>query len=243
VQRIDPATPLRAAFFISACRHVLRYVLNHQAVTQYPLFCFDHPFPGVSMFRKSLIAFFAGAALLTGCLVPEKFTAKADIHPDGSYAVSYAGTAVHGLAAMQIAKTGKLSPKDNAALEGEVAKMKRNPDVQSASYKGNGRYELALAAKREKGKALDLLNILSVKTDKDGIITISSPKIDEKSKKELSQLGIKVDGTLAVTIPRDAEVIEHNATATPSFFGLVGTYSWKIGSVDQRPVMKIRLKG
>lgn len=195
------------------------------------------------MFRKSLLAFIAGATLLSGCLVPEKFTARADIHADGSYAVSYTGTAVHGLAAMQIAKTGKLSANDNTALEREVAKMKRNPDVQSVSYKGNGRYELALAANRGKGQSLDLLSILTVKTDKDGVITISSPKIDEKSKKELSQLGIKVDGTLAVTIPKNAEVIEHNATATPSFFGLVGTYTWKIGSVDQRPVMKIRLKG
>jgi len=194
------------------------------------------------MFRKSLIAFVAGATLLTGCLVPEKFVSKADIHPDGSYSVSYAGTAVHGMAAMQIAKTGKLSARDEAGLEQEVSKMKRDPDVQSVSYKGNGRYELVLAAKREKGKALNLLDILSVKTGKDGIITISSAQMNEKSKRELTQLGIKMDGTLAVTIPKDAEVIEHNATATPSFFGLVGTYSWKIGSVDQRPLIRIRLK-
>jgi hypothetical protein len=195
------------------------------------------------MFRKSLIAFVAGATLLAGCLVPEKFTAKADFHPDGSYSLSYAGTVIHGLAAMQIARTGQLNAKDNAALEHEVLKMKQNPDVQSVSYKGNGRYELALAAKRGKGQALDLLNILSVRTSKDGIITIKSAELNEKGKKELAQLGIKMDGTLAVTIPRNAEVIEHNATATPTFFGLVGTYSWKIGSVEQRPVMKIRLKG
>jgi hypothetical protein len=195
------------------------------------------------MFRKSLVAFAAGATLLAGCLIPEKFTAKADIQPDGSYSASYAGTVVHGLAAMQIAKAGRLSANDDASLKREVDKMKRSPDVQSVSYLGNGKYELALAAKREKGKALDLLNILSIKTGKDGIITISSAKIEEKGKKDLSQLGIKVDGTLTVSIPRNAEVIEQNATTTPSFFGLVGTYSWKIGSVEQRPMMRIRLKG
>lgn len=195
------------------------------------------------MNRKSIAALLATVTLLTGCLVPEKFVAKADIHPDGSYSFSYNGTVVHGMAAMQIAKTGKLTAKDETGLDSEAEKMKRNPDVKSVSYKGNGRYELALDATRKKGQPLNMLNIASVRTDKDGIITISSAEIKEKDKKELSQLGIKVDGTLEISVPKNAEIISHNATSTPKFFGLVGTYSWKIGSVDQRPLMKIRLKG
>lgn len=195
------------------------------------------------MNRNSIAALLATATLLTGCLVPEKFAAKADIHPDGSYSFSYNGTVVHGMAAMQIAKTGKLTAKDETGLDREAEKMKRNPDVKSVSYKGNGRYELVLDATRKKGQPLNMLNIASVRTDKDGIITISSAEIKEKDKKELSQLGIKVDGTLEISVPKNAEIISHNATSTPKFFGLVGTYSWKIGSVDQRPLMKIRLKG
>ncbi|MGZ5199209.1 MAG: hypothetical protein ACXWC4_05505 [Telluria sp.] len=195
------------------------------------------------MIRKSIAALAATAALLTGCLVPEKFAAKANFQPDGNYSFSFAGTVVHGMAAMQIAKTGKLTPKDDAALEHEVVSMKRNPDVQSVKYKGNGRYELTLDAKRKKGQALELLNIMNVRTGKDGVITISSAELNEKGKKDLSQLGIKVDGTLEVTIPKNAEVIAHNATGAPTFFGLIGTYSWKIGSVEQRPMMKFRLKG
>lgn len=74
------------------------------------------------------------------------------------------------------------------------------------------------------------------------VITIASGEIDEKGKKQLAQLGIKLDGTLDITIPKNAEVLSHNATSTPSVFGLVGVYSWKIGSVEQRPIMKIRMK-
>lgn len=195
------------------------------------------------MIRKSIAVLAATAVLLTGCLVPEKFAAKASFQADGGYSFSYVGTAVHGMAAMQIAKTGKLNPRDDAALEHEAASMKRNPDVQSVSYKGNGRYELTLDAKRKKGQALELLNIVNVRTGKDGVVTISSAQINEKGKKDLAQLGIKVDGTLEVTIPKNAEVISHNATGTPTFFGQVGTYSWKIGSVEQRPMMRFRLKG
>jgi hypothetical protein len=195
------------------------------------------------MNRRSIVALATVATLVTGCLVPEKFAAKANFQSDGSYSFSYVGTAVHGMAALQLAKTGNLSAKDDAALGSEVSKMTRNPDVRAVSYKGNGRYDLSLEAKRSKAQALDLLGIVSVKTGKDGIVTISSPEINEKSKKELSQLGIKIDGTLDVTIPKNAEVISHNATGTPTFFGLVGTYSWKIGSIEQRPMMKFRLKG
>jgi hypothetical protein len=194
------------------------------------------------MTRKSVVSLVAIAALLAGCLVPEKFAAKAGFQPDGSYTVSYVGTAVHGLAAMQLAKTGKLTAKDEAGLQGEVAKMQRNPDVRSVSYKGNGRYDLTLEAKRNKGQSLDLLNIAKVQTAKDGVVTISSAELNEKSRKELAQMGIKIDGTLDVTIPKNAEVISHNATGTPTFFGMFGTYSWKIGSLDQRPMMKFRLK-
>lgn len=194
------------------------------------------------MNRRSLVALAAATALLTGCLIPEKFAAKANFQPDGSYSFSYNGTAVHGMAALGLAKTGRLSAKDDSAFEQEVPKLKRNPDVRAVSYKGNGRYELNLEAKRAKGQPLNLLDIVKVSTGKDGVVTISSPEMNEKNKKDLSQLGIKVDGTLDVTLPKNAEVISQNATGTPTFFGLFGTYSWKIGSVDQRPMMKFRLK-
>lgn len=195
------------------------------------------------MNQKSMLALAAAAALLTGCLIPEKFAAKADFQPDGSYTFSYNGSVVHGMAAMALAKTGKLSAKDDAALEGEVANMKRSSDVRAVTYKGNGRYDIVLDAKRSKGQALDVQGIVSVKTGTDGVTTISSPEIDEKSRKNLSQLGIRIDGTLDITLPKNAEVISHNATSAPRLFGLVGTYSWKLGSTDQRPMMKFRLKG
>lgn len=194
------------------------------------------------MSRRLVVAFAAVSMLLTGCLIPERFNAKAEFQPDGSYSFTYAGTAVHAMAAMQLAKAGKLTAKDDESLEREVAALKRNPDVRRATYKGNGRYELALESKRKSGQALDVLSIFTVRTGKDGVITIASGELDEKGKKQLAQLGIKLDGTLDITVPKNAEVLSHNATSAPSLFGLVGTYSWKIGSIEQRPLMKIRMK-
>jgi hypothetical protein len=106
------------------------------------------------MSRRLLVAFAAVSMLLAGCLIPERFNAKAEFHPDGSYSFTYAGTVVHAMGAMQLAKTGKLTAKDDASLEREVAALKRNPDVRRANYKGNGRYELSLESKRKSGQAL-----------------------------------------------------------------------------------------
>lgn len=103
------------------------------------------------MSRRLVVAFAAVSMLLTGCLIPERFNAKAEFQPDGSYSFTYAGTAVHAMAAMQLAKAGKLTAKDDESLEREVAALKRNPDVRRATYKGNGRYELALESKRKSG--------------------------------------------------------------------------------------------
>lgn len=181
------------------------------------------------------------AALLSGCLVPERFSAKVEVEPDASYTFSYAGTAIHALAAAQLKKTGSLSEKDQNGLKAEADKLSKSPDVLRATYKGNGRYELEIESKKKAGQPLHLLNIFSVRTDKDGVMTLSSSELKDKDKRELEELGITIDGTMYVRLPKNAEVISHNATSTPTF-GMFGTYSWKIGGIDQRPMMKVRFK-
>ena len=193
--------------------------------------------------KKTIFALsLACAALLSGCLVPERFTAKVEIQPDASYTYQYSGTAIHALAAAQIKKTGSLSEKDKNVLKMEADKLSKRPDVQRAIYKGDGRFELEIESKKKAGEPLHMLEIFSVSTDKDGVMTIASKEINEKGKRDLEQVGITIDGTLEVRLPKNAEIISQNATSAPTFFGLFGTYSWKIGRLDQRPMMKIKLK-
>ena len=184
----------------------------------------------------------ACTALLSGCLVPERFSAKIDVQPDASYTFQYSGTAVHALAAAQIKKTGSLSEKDQNGLKMEGEKLSKRPDVRRAEYKGDGRYELEIESKKKAGESLRMLDIFTVSTDMNGIMTITSNEIKDKEKRDLEQIDIKIDGTLEVRLPKNAEVISQNATSTPTFFGIFGKYSWKIGRVDQRPVLKVKLK-
>jgi len=182
------------------------------------------------------------AVLLTGCLIPESFRAKVDFASNGDYTFSYDGTSVNALAAAEEKKTGRLQPKTDDALKADALNIKKNPIVQSAEYLGHSRYQLKLSANKKAGENLRTMDFFSVLHSKDGVITISSPKLAEKDVQEFLKLGIKIDGTLEVVLPKNATVISSNATSKPKFFGLFGTYSWKIGSPDQRPEMKFKLQ-
>lgn len=198
--------------------------------------------PGVPMNRPLIAACLTVSVLLSGCLIPEKFAARADFQADGSYTFTYKGTAVHGLAAMQIAKVGKLSPQDEQGMAREADTLRKTPGVLEAQYKGNGRYQLSLENKRKKGESLNALDIFKVSTDKDGVTTVSSAEMTPKAKKELEQLGVKIDGKLELSLPKHAEVLSHNASSAPKFFGMVGGYAWNINGVGQRPLAKFRIK-
>ena len=193
--------------------------------------------------NKKLFASLASSIfLLTACLVPEKFAASVTVQSNGDYSFQYVGTVVNPMAAAEIKQAGSLSQSSNKQLIAEAIKMKTDPAVQQADYKGNGRYQITLMESKKSGQSLNAFDIFSVSKDKTGVITIASPQMDAKALADLSKLGLVVDGTLDVTLPKNAVVILSNATSKPSFFGMLGKYSWKIGAVDQRPVMKIKLQ-
>lgn len=181
--------------------------------------------------------------VLAGCYLPEKFTASLKVASDGSYAYRYEGLTAFIPAIMKMSQGGmKLSAKDDSDLQAEAVKMGRSPDFRKASYVGRGRYELALAGERKAGQPVNVLDALRVFSEKDGTINIVGAELKAQDKAQLEKLNLKIDGTLEVSIPKNAEVISTNATSSPSFFGMVGTYSWKIGSLEQRPLMRIRLR-
>lgn len=192
-------------------------------------------------YRGIAIGLFAACAL-AACLIPEKFTAKVEFHADSSYEYQFDGTASNPMALAELKQRGALSPHTEAALKNDGDRMPKEMDVRSARYLGNARYEMSIAGQRKPGEELHLLEILSVVKSRDGIITISSPELKEKDRQELAKLGIKVDGTLEIKLPSGAQVILQNAQSTPSLFGFAGSYTWKIGTPDQRPLMKFKIQ-
>ncbi len=178
--------------------------------------------------------------LLSSCFVPERFSAKIIVEPDTSYTFWYSGTVVNPLVAEEIKKGNSLSKEKQILLMGDAGGLLKDPDIKQATYKGDGRYELEIEAKRKPGKPLHMFNLFTVSTGKDGVMTIASSKINANDLRELNKIGIQIDGSLEVKLPKNAEIISHNATSTPMVFGLFGGYSWKIKQPDQRPILKVR---
>ena len=75
----------------------------------------------------------ATAALLSGCLIPEHFSAKIDIQPDASLDYSYEGTAIDPMAMLKMQRQGILSDKEQQSLAAEAQKLRQNPDVKKRS--------------------------------------------------------------------------------------------------------------
>lgn len=175
----------------------------------------------------------ATATLLSGCLIPEKFTAAVDVKPDGSATYQYDGTAKNFLVALQMQEAGPLSAKDEADLRQDAEKTAKKPGVRKFEYLGAGRYQMLTVEALQPGHKPAMLDMVRLTKGKDGVFSLASPPIKEKDQQELKKISIKIDGTLEVKLPSNAKVVAHNASSTPGFFSKA--YVWKIGGADLKP--------
>ena len=188
----------------------------------------------------SLSLVVATSVLLAGCYVPEKFATEIDVKPDGGYTFDFTGTIVNAMVAAHTASGKTLSEKDERELLAEAAKMRSSSGVKKATYEGAGRYDLEIQEHKAPGQPLDFMTMMRVRTRPDGVIVITASEVKDVDKREFAKIGMKINGQLSVQIPRNAEVVAHNADSTPTFG--FGSYKWKIGGLDKRPMMEIRLK-
>jgi hypothetical protein len=192
------------------------------------------------MIRIVRFATIAAAALsLSACLLPEKFEASVRFKPDGGYIYKYNGTAVHFLAAAAIKEKGSLPAKDEDGLKREAEKASKAPGVQKMTYTGNGRYDVRIEEDVKPGRQVSTLKIFNITRDRDGTFALAVPPMKDKDRDQLRSLGIKVDGKAEVFLPGNAKVLEHNASGTPGL--LSKAYSWKIGAVDDKPMIRFTL--
>jgi hypothetical protein len=188
---------------------------------------------------KSLLVALVFSVPLSGCLIPEKFTASIAVKPDGAYAYRYEGTAVHFLAAVSIKEKGSLAEREEIGLRQEADKAAKTPGIKKIVYVGNGRYNVAIDQELKVGQQASVLPLFGMTQDNDGVYVISSPAMKAKDVEQLKALNIKVIGEAKVTLPSNAKVIKHNADSTPGFFG--NAYSWKIGSIEDQPAIRFTL--
>lgn len=188
----------------------------------------------------ALLALSSLTLLLTACLVPEKFSAVIKVAPDASYTFKYSGITAYIIALPQADQSREVSERDTAMFRADAEKMLKRPEFKKAEYLNNGRYDIEIEYDKKPGESLKMFDAFSVSTDKSGIMTVSTTAIKPKDRQQLETMGVQINGKLSVSLPRNAEVISHNATTTPYFWGWLGDYSWDIQSFDQRPEIKFK---
>lgn len=175
--------------------------------------------------------------LLSGCLVPEEFIAEIKVSPDASYTFKYSGVTAYTIA---MAKAGH-SDRDSALYRADAEKMLKRPEFKKAEYLNNGRYDIEIEYHKKPGESLKMFDVFSVSTDKDKVVTITSTMIKPNERKKIEDMGVQVKGKLSVSLPANVEVISHNASSTPYFFGLLGDYTWNIEGFEQQPMIKFKV--
>ena len=177
---------------------------------------------------------------MTSCWVPEEFTAVLNVDKTKNFQFTYDGTVAFGPALGQIKERGQLSPADEAEMKKGEAGLRKEPGFTSVEYVGRGRFRVRYqeAGPIQSGKKI-FLELVEFHVDPSGRVRILGTEISAENRQQLSGVALKLDGTLKVTT--ELTVVEHNATSTPWFGGLLGAYEWHI-TLDQarRPTILLQ---
>jgi hypothetical protein len=184
--------------------------------------------------RTTLFLLLIGLSL-TGCFMPEKFTAKISVNPDSSYSIDYEGTVAFIPALMQMSSTHtSLTSKDESGIKKEEGGLRKIDGANSVKYIENGRFSIAIHRDKKAKEPFKLLDMFQVQTEPSGAVSIFANNLNPKDLAAIKDLGLKMDGKLVVTLPEGAKVLSTNGSHDSNFFGLISSnsYSWQIRSFD-----------
>jgi hypothetical protein len=179
------------------------------------------------------------AAVLSGCYVPENFSARAFIHRDGSYRFEYTGKLVFAPAA-ESAADGRLSADDTRMLQAGTAELRKDKHIISAAYEGNARYNVRYV---KEGSLKDYSfvfmseqsKLLRLSYDKSkNRVTMAGPAIDRKALDRMKRANVSCSGELTITT--DDPVLESNGVKTAE------GYRWTFGGITAAPMLTVALK-
>ncbi len=177
------------------------------------------------------MAFFALAALLAACYLPNNFKAEVRLGRNGDFGLRYIGELVwaplyrdiqqHRLKADEI-------PQKVADIQQDLA---RDPKFKTIESLGDGRFKVDYEREGHLN-ATGLVTfvrrnaiILAIHATPDGRITIDGNTLKPSDAQSATTMGLDVKGEFRVVT--DAVVLEHNAT-TVKPFGRYLLYIWTI---------------
>jgi len=181
--------------------------------------------------------------MLSGCFLPENFTAVVKVSKNGNFSFTYQGNLAF-VPALSAIKDGSFSAKDEKSLKEQVKELKKEPDFKDVQYIGKGRYKVAVEHAGKAGENYcfisDQLKIFSIENQKDGTIKIAAFELSKKDIDGLKTIDAKVVGKLTVSIEKGIQVIENNAQTEPKAFSPYGDYQWDIKNPESVPLIVLK---
>ena len=182
-----------------------------------------------------LLLFCAITLTFSSCYLPQDYDTNITFAADGSYKFSYSGKLISILHRAAIKDGKKLSAADDKKFENAALQMKKDKDVKSASYSGDGVYKLSYETNVAVGKSYVFLDkttkLFEVINKKDGSIEIRSSKINAEEIKRLQKLDLNPSGVVSLDLPKNAVITKHNADSTPTMG--FGSYTWKMNDFSK----------
>ncbi|KAA0580312.1 hypothetical protein FZ983_12040 [Azospirillum sp. B21] len=169
----------------------------------------------------------AAVLALSGCLLPNDYSATVTLDSARTWTATFDGKATHLLAYQQYVQYPQLAAKSDEEMERNVRELHKVRGVKSAKHLGKGVLALSLedrgtvAPGASAGLPLDFLRVASGADGRE--ITLSSKEIPDREIRQVKGAGLTSVGDVCVRTP--LRVIDHNADETPSKPG--GCYLWK----------------
>lgn len=161
---------------------------------------------------------------VAGCLPPDDYRAEVTLDKSGAFATRFDGDLAH-LIALRDLNAGRIdaAAADTAFAEalkevsGVVADTRREPGVHTAAFARAGQLNPGVNALPGPARFL-LVEV------KDGKAVVATPTFTDYQLKQLKGFGRQSRGEVCVRT--DAQVLSHNAQATPDRAD--GCYLWKL---------------
>ncbi|ACM39351.1 hypothetical protein Avi_9646 (plasmid) [Allorhizobium ampelinum S4] len=158
------------------------------------------------------------AALLSGCVLPERLDATI-VMTGYRYHAVLEGRVAEPRTVGALAKGQAIPPNHEAQMKAQEAPALALPGMTRFAYVSQGRYDVAMKVDGELTEAAPVVgfpntrggshNFLTIRREADGTIVISSPEVPVNALADLNAVGLQASGKISIEF--DGKVLGSNA--------------------------------
>ncbi|PWC54525.1 hypothetical protein [Azospirillum sp. TSO22-1] len=190
--------------------------------------------------RNATLALATACALLSGCLLPDRFDATLEVGAERA-TLDYRGELV---AMSAHADAAKLTPAEDEkavreALEAVAADVRRDGGTVDYAPLGKGRAKAAVAWTQTLppvGGKTTFADLVAIRRQTDGSLEIVTPALKDRDRAQLAKMGLG-DAAGRLCVKTAGTVVESNAQTKPNAAG--GCWGWSIAVLKDAPVRMV----